>query len=235
MNIKSIYLVFFILLNFENLSAQASFRWGGLGYAHLGYGLGEGLTKVVGGSEAAGFSDLTWSPHQLNWGGGGFALFGRRYVVAGGGWGQFPQKANSGAYQARQSLGGGGLDLGYAFMNQNAWLGFAALGLGGYGRWLELENKSGQNLPFGQTGITGNGKGEFSQGLAYWQVRLDLHRFFALGTEPSGLSMGLSLGYLRGWGSQPIWSENGQDIGVLGNHLSMFFIRLQVGGGGFGF
>jgi len=211
-----------------------SYRLGGLGYASIG---GQSLSFNDSNSP---LQSLSVFPDNLNlqFGGGGFILLDSKYIIKGQGYGSIFQLANTSVASLNSTFGGGGLNLGYAFINKNDLLLFPTVGIGASGYNLEVENISATNLLFGNEVISPNQVTEYQLFNAYLDLNLNLHRLFDFGKDDDdigGFSLGLSLGYQLpiNDGTWKNLSTNNEIQNLENNSASAFYIKLLIGGGGF--
>jgi len=215
-----------------SLQAQTSFRWGGLGYASAGYSVAP-YPGVAGSlSESALLSGDT-PTGAWNLGGGGFALLGSRFVLAGHGYGLIFPRVSEANHEFRYLGGGGHFSLGYAVFNQDQWLVYPAIGIGGMQLDLIIDNQGDTDLTFGQRTIPAQSEADFTLPTATLDLHVAVRRLLLPGGGPA---VGLEIGYTYGL-EETQWREAATDQPVAGlaeaGRLSHFYLKLNVGGGGF--
>lgn len=212
--------------------------WGGGGSGFVGFGIFDVSDTEGLFSEDAEYES---SSNFVIIGGDGYAEF-NRWLIGGEGYSFFSQEEtytqNGTDYVAD---GGGGLGLfnvGYKVYQTQKLHIYPLLGFGGGGYGLEVAVEEDvdlqqlQEAPFRTMEVgTGFLAGQLSVGADY---------FFASEPDPEdggygGLYIGLRAGYLYALPSDA-WNYQGGDINNGPDlNLNGFFVRLSVGGGGFGF
>jgi hypothetical protein len=208
-------------------------KHGGLGYAAFGVIAGpigdieEALSTTLGpGARSPEFGYTV--------GGGGRMLLFHRLVIGGKGFGLFPPEVGGPNGTARVSGGGGGLELGFAAVNQPKLLFFPYFGVGGFGLGLELHNTSQDQIQLGDAAaLLPDEQRDYASGFVYLEVGAGLHRLIFFGD--GGLAVGFNVGGIFSVAPSR-WSDSGEDIGGVDEpRLSGAYLQLTVGGGGFFF
>ena len=165
-------------------------------------------------------------------GGGGRALMLRRLVIGGRGFGVFTSRVGGDRGFASVTGGGGGLELGVAAVNRDAWLLIPYVGGGGGGVTVEVDNASDGPLTIADDEeIPVGGQRSYEAGFGYIEFGLATHRLLFFGD--GGFALGLDVGGLVSVAPTP-WSTGGRDLeGIDRARLSGGFLRLSIGGGGF--
>lgn len=227
-------LLWISLLLLGTLSVNAQFKTGGMGYFSFG-GDFHPQPELQANLEA------TWpsvpSTAGFGIGGGGFSLFKQRGILIGHGFGSRFATLQSREVYVRQHMGGGGIGLGYAILNQQDRLLFPSLQFCGMGQTLVLENSNLHPRYFGDEMLDRGETQTYETGFFYLDMALQLQQLFRLGgSGAKGVSVGLSLGYRHGL-SRTGWSRAGSDASLPNlepQGLSGMYFRIHIGGGGFG-
>lgn len=134
------------------------------------------------------------------------------------------------------SGGGGGLDLGYAIVNEEATLVVPFAQIGYYGYSLKYQNNQDVAIPFFEGPLTAPGASTTFTGAApRMALGIQLLRFLnGAGGSPSGLLFSARLSY-GSMLNRPFWDLNGQQV-FNGGHTPAFnALELTIGiGGGMG-
>lgn len=210
-------------------------RIGGLGYMQLGTHIGPVGDVASALTPASALGDRATSPgYGYTIGGGGRALILRRLVIGGRGFGVFSARVGGDRGFAQVSGGGGGLELGVAAVNRDAWLLIPYVGGGGGGLTVEVSNESEAPITIADDeSIPSQGSRAYDAGFGYVEFGLATHRLLFFGD--GGFALGFDVGATISVAPSP-WSTGGQDIEGMGRaRLSGGFLRLTLGGGGFWF
>lgn len=238
MNLRTLFvsIVFVAGLLSAAYGQKGPLRTGGLGYAFGGFNASaysnfDANFRTTGLAQEVNTSGFTV-------GGGGFALLGTRWVVAGQGYGTFFPMIAAYNVETRIAQGGGGIGVGYALLNKNNLLAFPTVGVGGHGTFLDIDMLPFSSfLPVYGSEVVAAGSDEvFELGIPYLDLGLHLHRLFVpgKGDDPGGFSLGLSLGFQIGL-AEGEWQTAEQQVvgGLEPESVNTFYLRLCIGGGGF--
>ena len=215
-----------------SLQAQTVFRWGGMGYASAGYSAAPfpGVKNSL--SESALLTGDTPS-RGWNLGGGGFALLGSRFVLAGHGYALVFPRISEASHAFRYLGGGGHFSLGYAVYNQSQWLVYPAVGIGGMQLDMTIENQSEAALAFGEKIIPAQINAAFTLPTATLDLHFAVRRLLLPGHGPA---VDMKIGYTYGL-EETQWLNRTTGLLVAGlenaGRLSHFYLKLNIGGGGF--
>ncbi len=216
-------------------AADREMTWGGLGFARVGIvagfsgSLGHDLETTLGKGAAPGGYFPTF-------GGGGWTLMGGRLMLGGGGFAiHLP---SDGGQNGTASIwgGGGGFKLGYAVINNENWLGFPYIGMGGCGIGMKITNESKQAIAFGDDQIAPGAEREYSGGYVYYEFGFGVQRLLMWGHESGqgGFTLGAELGFLVSSFNNRFESQSGLEVGgVDAVRVNGGFMNLTIGGGGF--
>lgn len=215
-----------------SLQAQTTFRWGGMGYASAGYSVAPYPGVESSLSESALLTGDT-PTGAWNLGGGGFALLGSRFVLAGHGYALVFPRVSEASHEFRYLGGGGHFSLGYAVYNQSQWLVYPAIGIGGMQLDMTIENQSEAELAFGEMSLPAQTDAAFTLPTATLDLHLAVRRLLLPGDGPA---VGMEIGYTYGL-EETQWLDKDSGLPVAGlengGRLSHFYLKLNIGGGGF--
>lgn len=167
-------------------------------------------------------------------GGGGRALMLRRLMVGGRGFGVFSSRVGGDRGFATVGGGGGGLELGIAALNRDAWLLIPYVGGGAGGVTLDVSNDSDAPLAIGDDEpIPAGGQRSYEAGFGYVEFGLAAHRLLFF--DSGGFALGVDIGGLVSV-SPSKWSTSSREVeGIDSARLSGGFVRFSIAGGGFSF
>lgn len=224
------------LLIFAFATAEAQFKSGGLGYFSLGWDFSSqpALQDNLEQGNWPGSSNLASS---FSVGGGGFSLFNKWGIFIGHGFSSRFVTQQEGLVRVRQSMGGGGMGLGYAILNRNDLLVFPSVQFCGLGQSLILENGSPQSRSFGSDVLNTGESNSYETGFWYLDMGLSAHKLFRLNGESGGrvISIGFSMGYRKGLDTGDWSTENTEQnlSNVAPQGLNNAYFRINLGLGGF--
>ncbi|MEO0294212.1 MAG: hypothetical protein ABIN61_08360 [candidate division WOR-3 bacterium] len=215
----------------KKLVAQ-NMNGGGAGYFMLGGNIIK-LENLNSELEKNGYSKLEENFFSL--GGGGYGIIGK-VIIGGEGHGLIGKEVTSGSYKTLISAGYGFFNLGYiAYSNTNLNI-YPLFGIGGGGISLRILEEG--SLSFDEVLANPKRGVELSKGSLL--LNLAIGGDYLLGLKENeeakgGFILGVRLGYtiapINGnWEMKGIEISGGPDLGVTGP-----YIRIQFGGGGFGF
>lgn len=227
---KRIFVIVFIIFPFWPVFSQAGF--GGLGFFSPGIHFGS-VQDLSGDLSSLGINGNDWAS-AFSVGGGGFGIIGGRILIGGKGFGTFPVTASGSNCEATWSTGGGFFQLGTPMIQKNGQILFPALGIGGMGTDLEIENQSSGDLAWGEDPIPVGEMRNYEVGWAAADFSLNYHRFIG-GNSQGGWTLGLSLGYSFSL-NEDEWKNKGTGAEILGlgeKRFNMVYVKIALGGGGF--
>jgi hypothetical protein len=212
--------------------------FGGFGHWSQGFMLGDfgGLEPALGAKGALGEADS--APGYANtFGGGGRMLMLGGLVLGGRGYGLETEESHTTAGSAKLSGGGGGVDIGWAFLNDGKYIAYPYVGAQGLGFGLDLDNNTDDAMAFGTShSIESTHSAVFASGTWALDFGMGMHQFLF---EPEkggggGFVLGGEMGVLVGL-SGGEWTDS-EDVVVKGVDpfaLTTLYMRLNVGGGGY--
>ncbi len=233
---KQIYIILLVVLMQATYAQNdlKKYRWGGLGYGSIGYTL---LNINQKDFPLEGIGNANLSSNGLQFGGGGFLLFGSRFIVSGHGYGSVFDLNDLQNVDLTSTYGGGHLNLGYVLYNRNSLLLFPAVGAGGSGYRVEVMNLGAAPTRFGNQAIPSQSVAEFELPQTYLDININLHKLVDFGddNDEGGISFGVSLGYQvsLGYTEWRVIDSNDPVLDIAGNQIQSFYFRLHIGGGGF--
>ncbi len=196
-------------------------EWGGLGYMTQGWMIGD----VTGAGDTI---DAAPGMGQM-FGGGGVMLLGGRAVLGGQGYALFDLGGGDDQIDVEATGGGGGVHLGYAFLNADRDLMYVYAGGVGQGIDLHLANGSSPTSVGGVDLLEGERKTLIGGG---WSVDVGVSMFRLFwGDDPGGMAIGASIG---GWipVSSNAWEVKGGGNTTLDGSTGGVYLRMNLGGGG---
>lgn len=176
---------------------------------------------------------------------GGGLLFGERYLVGGSGeMVRYPESQSimpPGSPRDQYILrgGGGGLDFGYAVVNDGQTLVFPYLQGGYYGYTLEYHNNQSDSLPFFEGNpVAPGGVGTYTGAAPRVAIGVGLVHFLG-SAEADGSRSGFVVAARLTWGvmpSRPSWEQDGKPVnnGGLTPAWNGVSFGISIGGGGGG-
>lgn len=129
--------------------------------------------------------------------------------------------------------GGGGVELGLVVVNRRGWIVYPFAGLGAIGYSLTLTNTSQGPRSFGDQTIAAGRALELGAGSAYVELGAGFRRLTF--TRGGGFIHGAELGLMLALDQGPWKRSDGRAVGggVPGVNMSGFYLRVDIGGGGF--
>lgn len=236
----TIFFLFFLLSNGiaqENFVEGANkYKIGGLGYFSFGYSflLGDQLKKNL---ESSFLLNSSLPSFGYNIGGGGYLLFGRKFIVSGNGYGLNFQNVINKSNEMEFSGGGGGASLGYIAYNRFNWMIYPSIGVGGLSMTMNIRNTADSLIYFGDYEMPIRSETDFDFSQTYLDIGVSAQKFIQLNrslNNIAGMSFGLSLGYIAGFGENLWHSPNGDEVGgITPGKSNMIYVKISIGGGGF--
>lgn len=211
---------------------------GGFGHGYFGAGLNlsPAIQKDLSSPSLLG-SDLQLNRVGIFGGGGGYGLFGRRWLLGGSGVGFRVADATERG-EATLSMGGGFINVGYLTTLKESMMSYPYIGIGGNGIDLKVRNSTDEPMSIGNQVIaTGDytklnaGGISFEAGYAF--------KFLTFSLAEEGYHGGLMLGIQAGtyiFTGISDWREMSTDemVSSFSKAYSLSpYIRLTIGGGGF--
>jgi hypothetical protein len=206
---------------------------GGWGEAFIAPTLGKvaGLDGALQSPTLLGDSFKTGA-YSTQIGGGGAFLLTRNWLVKMIGFGIIGTTAQTGNGSGRVLAGGGTLQLGYTVMNDDSWLAWPYIGLGGMGMSPQIENHTGKPMALGSSVIPPGGSAEAGIGLFTGEIGFSLRRLMLFGE--GGFVVGAELGGLFTLAHGSWTDQQGISIPNLGSgRFDGAYLRISIGGGTF--
>jgi hypothetical protein len=231
--VKTIYsltIVIVMSLFFTDVSQGQGIK-GGMGYFMFG-GSTIDIEALNSRLEDKGYSKI--SPSFISLGGGGHGIIGR-WIMGGEGCGLIGREVTSKGYKTSIEAGYGFFSLGYIVYSKEALRVYPLLGLGGGRMSLNIVEK-GTSPSFDE--VLDNPKRGIELSTGGFLLNLALGTDYLLGlTRDEEGEGGLIFGLRGGYIFAPLKDEwemdgvdiSGPDVGITGS-----YIRLMIGGGGFG-
>lgn len=220
------------LVLFAASPALATPRWGGFGQMHQGTLVGSfGMVSGLDGPEALG-PDGEVGGFGLTFGGGGRALLFGRLLIGGKGFGILMPDTYTERGVASAGGGGGGLDVGWAFVNDGRYLMYPIIGVGGLGFDVDVANDSATDITIGDVVIAPGRRAHFSTGVLYAEIGAGMQQLlFDVG---GGFILGGEVGLLVSVAGSKVEDAAERNVpGVDPASLLGWYTRLTIGGGGF--
>lgn len=214
--------------------AESRPLWGGFGYFSPGFVVGH-FDDLTGALAAPGSFGAGAAPGRMavSVGGGGKSLLAGRFLIGGKGFGLFAPTAANDVGRVAVGGGGGGVELGLVVVNRRGWIVYPFAGLGAIGYSLTLTNTSQGPRSFGDQTIAAGRALELGAGSAYVELGAGFRRLTF--TRGGGFIHGAELGLMLALDQGPWKRSDGRAVGggVPGVNMSGFYLRVDIGGGGF--
>lgn len=215
------------------LSAQYVYKQGGFGYGGIGINYGQ-ITNLETNLQDYDLVCTYCNTPQLAWnlGGGGYGLFGKRFVLEGTLYGQFYQPTESESTLIKTTGAYAFLNAGFAVVNKDGWLIYPAVGAGFTGHTMKIKNKTDNTLYFGDDKLYSNTQTDFRTMVPMLEVKVGLTKMLKdMGRVGIGLDVGFRFSVAKGDWTNVETGEIVNDIEQSG--YDGLFVNLTIGGGKF--
>lgn len=236
--VATLIVVAVVSILFANISqgqeiAPTAKEGGGMGYSMFGWSTID-IKALNSRLESKGYSNI--SDNFISFGGGGHGIINNKVIIGGEGHGVFGKEVTSGNYKNSINVGYGFFNLGYIVYSVKELRFYPLLGLGVGGMNLKIVEKV-TSLSFDDVLDDPKRRVELSTGGFLLNLALGIDYLLKLGEDEkgkAGLIFGLRAGYTLspfkgGWDMDEIEISGAPEIGITGP-----YIRLMIGGGGFG-
>jgi hypothetical protein len=219
------------------VSIQAQNLRGGFGHAYFGtaVNISPAIQNDLSTSALLG-SDLQLNRLGIFGGGGGYGVF-NRLLLGGSGLGYRVADATARG-QAKLSLGGGFINLGYITTVRDNWMAYPYIGIGGKGMNLTIKNESNESFLIGNRSVAPGGELKLNSGGVSFEVGYGVQLFtFSMREKESlhGIMVGLQAGsyFFAGLEDWRVGTSDSMVPSFSKAYAFSPYVRLTIGGGGF--